>query len=323
MGFVKSMVSNSRGAGWNAQQDPNAVNNLQNQYGMVQSVEGQLQGVANGTGPNPALAQLQQTTDQNIAQNAGFVASQKGINPALAARLAGQNAGQMNQAAAGQAAVQTANQQLGALGQLGSLAGNTQSNIQAGLNSANSANAGIAQQNAAGQYGLINGVGGAIGVLKAHGGMIPEVHNYADGGPVSALGQFYAGNNGLNGNANAYISAPSAPLAIPNSKHNAPSANGNPAGADPTGLIGGNAIGGLGGADLSAASAGPMIANRGALVPGRASVGGDNFKNDTVPAVLSPGEIVIPRSITQGKDAPKRAAEFVAKVLAKNGLKKK
>jgi hypothetical protein len=48
--------------------------------------------------------------------------------------------------AAGQAAVQTANQQLGALGQLGSLAGNTQANIQQGINSANAANAGIAQQ---------------------------------------------------------------------------------------------------------------------------------------------------------------------------------
>lgn len=49
----------------------------------------------------------------------------------------------------------------------------------------------------------------------------------------------------------------------------------------------------------------------GGPVPGHASLFGDDERNDTVPAKLSPGEIVIPRSITQGKDAPARAAAFV------------
>lgn len=40
---------------------------------------------------------------------------------------------------------------------------------------------------------------------------------------------------------------------------------------------------------------------RGGLVkvPGNASVMGDSLKNDTVPAMLSPGELVVPRSLTQ------------------------
>lgn len=61
------------------------------------------------------------------------------------------------------------------------------------------------------------------------------------------------------------------------------------------GLVGGglNALGGIAG-----------LAH-GGLVPG------DSPKNDTVPAMLSPGEIVLPRSVTQAEDAPERAAAFV------------
>ena len=64
---------------------------------------------------------------------------------------------------------------------------------------------------------------------------------------------------------------------------------------------------------------GERLAAQGKMVPGKAAVKGNSYSNDTVDAKLSPGEIVIPRSISQGKDAPRRAAEFVAAVLAKNG----
>lgn len=57
----------------------------------------------------------------------------------------------------------------------------------------------------------------------------------------------------------------------------------------------------------------------GGPVPGRAPVFGDDEQNDTVPAKLSPGEIVIPRSITQGTDAPARAAAFVRAIQAGGG----
>ena len=43
-------------------------------------------------------------------------------------------------------------------------------------------------------------------------------------------------------------------------------------------------------------------------VPGRARTAGDNASNDTVPAMLSPGEIVIPRSHAH---SPEAAADFV------------
>jgi hypothetical protein len=59
--------------------------------------------------------------------------------------------------------------------------------------------------------------------------------------------------------------------------------------------------------------------DNGGYVPGKAQHSGDTLKNDTVPAMLSPGEVVIPRSIVQGKDAPKKAAAFVAAVLARKG----
>jgi hypothetical protein len=50
-------------------------------------------------------------------------------------------------------------------------------------------------------------------------------------------------------------------------------------------------------------------------------VHGDSIKNDTVPAMLSPEEIVIPRHIVLGPNAPEMAAKFVADVLAKKGMK--
>lgn len=57
----------------------------------------------------------------------------------------------------------------------------------------------------------------------------------------------------------------------------------------------------------------------GGHVPGTPEVDGakDTYKNDTVPAMLSPGEIVIPRSITMAKNAPEKAANFVADIIAK------
>lgn len=51
-----------------------------------------------------------------------------------------------------------------------------------------------------------------------------------------------------------------------------------------------------------------MLASEGGKVPGKAKVKGDSPKNDTINAKLSPGEIVIPRSIAHD---PKQAAKFI------------
>jgi hypothetical protein len=65
---------------------------------------------------------------------------------------------------------------------------------------------------------------------------------------------------------------------------------------------------------------------RGGRIDGRATMKGDHPANDTVPALLSPGEIVIPRTIATAKDAPEKAAKFVealqkaeAKPLSRSG----
>jgi hypothetical protein len=47
----------------------------------------------------------------------------------------------------------------------------------------------------------------------------------------------------------------------------------------------------------------------------------DNKKNDTVPAMLSPGEIVLPRSIVNSPNAPLAAAKFVEALLSKKDKK--
>lgn len=56
----------------------------------------------------------------------------------------------------------------------------------------------------------------------------------------------------------------------------------------------------------------------GGAVPGQPKVFGDDEKNDTVPAWLSPGEVVLPRHITKSPDAPERAADFVRAVQARH-----
>lgn len=55
--------------------------------------------------------------------------------------------------------------------------------------------------------------------------------------------------------------------------------------------------------------------NKGGKVPGKAKVKGDSPKNDTVNAKLSPGEVVVPRSVV--KKGPEAAARFMAAVQGK------
>jgi hypothetical protein len=59
----------------------------------------------------------------------------------------------------------------------------------------------------------------------------------------------------------------------------------------------------------------------GKKVPGKPKVGGakNSYANDTVKASLDEGGIVIPRSITQGKNPHWAAHKFVSAIMAKNG----
>lgn len=55
----------------------------------------------------------------------------------------------------------------------------------------------------------------------------------------------------------------------------------------------------------------------GGHVPGKAGFAGDDQRNDTVHAMLSPGEVVIPRSVMNSNDPSEGAKRFVAALQAK------
>ena len=68
-----------------------------------------------------------------------------------------------------------------------------------------------------------------------------------------------------------------------------------------------------------AAQAFASLLSNGGPVPGKAKVFGDDSANDTVPAMLSPGEIVLPRSVTQSGNPEAAAAAFVQAVKEHHG----
>jgi hypothetical protein len=57
----------------------------------------------------------------------------------------------------------------------------------------------------------------------------------------------------------------------------------------------------------------PLRESKGGVIPGKAKVPGDSTENDTVPAIVSPGEVVVPRTIVEA--GHKASAEFVKKAL--------
>jgi hypothetical protein len=59
----------------------------------------------------------------------------------------------------------------------------------------------------------------------------------------------------------------------------------------------------------------------GEKIPGKPKVSGakNSYANDTVPKTLEAGGIVIPRSVTQGKDAQSQAHKFVAAHFKQRG----
>jgi hypothetical protein len=195
-----------------------AQNSLQSQQALLSALQGQngignqsqvynqLQGVANGTGPNPAQAQLAQATGQNVANQAALMAGQRGAgaNVGLLARQAAQQGAQTQQNAIGQAATLQAQQSLNALNAAGNLA-NTQAANQIGATSANTqaqqneqqilqgANSqmnaiqgGLANTTMQGQQGVVGGAMQGIGQALtlpqfASGGVVQK---FADGGPT-------------------------------------------------------------------------------------------------------------------------------------------
>lgn len=127
----------------------------------LQGLAGQYQNIANGTGPNPAQAMLNQQTGQNVANQAALMAGQRGAgsNVGLMARQAAQQGAATQQQSVGQGATLEAQQRMNALAGIG----NTQSAI-GGLGGAltgqqmgaNQAYANQANQLAGQQIGQVN-----------------------------------------------------------------------------------------------------------------------------------------------------------------------
>lgn len=309
----------------------NFLNALQAQNGLgnQSSVFNQLQGVANGTGPNPAQAQLANATGANIAAQSALMAGQRGSssNPALIARQAAMQGANTQQQAAGQGAALQAQQSLNALNQLGGLA-NQQVSNQMGATNAYTQAAQNNQQNLLGNYNQI--ALGNSGALNAANAANSQARNQTIGNVLGGAGAAMGLPKGAPGKAEGgMIEAPKGPrsrvgqhfqgIAMPSSVPAIALAQGGPV---PAMVSPGEKY--LSPEKVSEVKQGANPMSIGKEIPGKPKVGGakNSYANDTVPATLEEGGIVIPRSVTQSKDAEKKAIAFVKAVMAKQGLKK-
>lgn len=305
------------------------INDMQRQavYNNQSTLADQLMAQSRGQGPNPALNQLNQTTAQNVNNQGALMASQRGAssNPALIARQAAMQGANIQQQAAGQAATLSAQQQLaagnaaaGLYGTMGNQVGQQQSTLQGALASQNASavnqelgfgnmatNASMENaRNANGMFGgMMQGAGAALAFLNKGG----EVQKMSDGG----IAQYDTSKEFI-------------PLQRPGDSKSPDmtglgSALGKGMGGSSTasgfGSGGGTGGGGTAAAFSAYAEGGRIPFSKelldGGKVPGKASVKGDSKENDVEPTLLSPGEIVLPRSITMHPDAPRLASEFV------------
>jgi hypothetical protein len=125
--------------------------------GQQQQLTNQLMQQAQGQGPSIAQAQLQQGTDQNIAQQMAMASSARGGNVGMAQRQAAMNAGQAQQQMAGQAGVLRLQEQQGAQQQLGQ----NLNSFQGGIDNYNQGMIGLANQRDMGQQAA-NAQGGKM-----------------------------------------------------------------------------------------------------------------------------------------------------------------
>lgn len=304
------------------------------QYNLINSLQ---QAAAGGV---PSAAELQQQVGLSDAQKmaASTAASQRGINPAMAARLAAQQQSGLASNAIGQGSMLRAQEQSAARNALAqALSGirgqdlqQVQTNQQGvgllgGLQNQQQAMGNQLAEGAAGRNaGLVGGVIGALGGagsslaggMRWKGGMVGAhrggmVGKYASGGTVEAT--MAAADDFIN--AIKLYGAPDKNLQK---------------GIAGLGGMGAALKAGSGGSEIGAPAeiASPlasqpspaMYLEGGGFVPGEAKKEGDSPENDTVPALLSPGEIVIPRTLA---DNPEKAKSFIESILENRKSKEK
>lgn len=368
MGSFGPVLGTEGGAGGSGFGGPSSAPKDYTGNANLQTTFGMLQNVANGTGPDPAMTQYNQNISNLAQQQAGAISSVQGISPALAARMISQQKSGAMQNAAGQGATTQAQQQLGAMGQMGGIA-QQQASIASGLQqNVNNVNAGLANQmgergqSAAG--GGASGAGSAMGTMMgarggmvrhmAGGGPIGQTADSGSVGPISQFSQFLAQGNpsptpspvSVDTNVPSVLQAPkqSYPKGTAKSGAASPGANeGASAGSSSmytSGGYGNNVMNMNAGPSATSQSYGSDLMNRDSGMSGYAMGGvsgdyrsgghvkaaapsqkavasGNSYANDKVPAMLSEGEIVLPRSVTKSKNPPAAAMRFVQAVMAK------
>lgn len=242
-------------------------------------------------GPSLAELQLHQATDSTGRQAASLIAGQRGINPGMAARLGANAVAGANQQAAGQAAILRAQEQQAAQAQLAGVLGQQrQGDIAAGGLGAN----------------LLGTAGGLAGQQRGQ-----DLQAQMQAQQINA--------DVASGNQRAQLAAAGLGQSADQMKMQADQAN-----ADRNLKIAAALAQGASAAGANANTSGgtpvdvPVTAESnidgfsdGGQVPGKPKVAKDSPRNDSVPAMLSPGEIVLPLSIVDADDAPDRAAAFV------------
>jgi hypothetical protein len=292
----------------NALSAQNGISNQSNVYNQQQALANQLQLQTQGGGPNPAAAQLAQATQANTANQAALMASQRGTsaNAGLIARQAAQQGAANQQNAIGQTATLRAQQQLAAQQQLqqqqsnlGGLATQQVGQQQGGLNAYNQYAQGEQQNllNAVAQYNNAQ-VGMQSNINQANAqiaGINTQGQQKLLGGLLNGAGVNAQAHGGM---IDSYAQGGTVMPMQPNNPNAPVSTVGN---------------------ILNGYSQGGNVRNMvgGGKVDGKAQIKGDSYANDTKPAILSPGEIVIPRHITMGENPEQKAAEFVRQTLAK------
>jgi hypothetical protein len=340
-----------QGATMQAQQSLGAMGQLQGQQQAMAGTQGEIGALGQGL-----TTQQQASINAGFGQGANIVGqgqSQQVINAGVAQNQVGNQLGGAGLLQSGQLA--NAGQLLGAAGQYNADITAGQGNVNAGNTNLNTgSNQGRRDitgglMNAAGPIlsNYLGGVGGAgagagagaaagaggeatagadaaetigeIGAMAARGGEVTR--HYADGGNV------YQPNSGP---SNVPIPSPiQTPIQGPQSdlgkflSGNIGSLNQEQKSKLQTGTE--SVAGNIFGTGTAMASRGGLASQGGhvdAKSPDqKATKSGNSYANDKVPAMLSEGEIVLPRSVTQSADPQRSAADFVAKVLAKRRAK--
>jgi hypothetical protein len=274
------------------------------------------QSIANGTGPNVAQTALNQNTQQNLNNQATLMASQRGAssNVGQIAREAAQVGAQAQQQAVGQAANLQAQQQQAALSNLATVGGqqvgqqqlqqqlmggmaNQMAGQQIGQTNANVANQMQYQQQmlaALGQYNATNAQVGMNSANNSQGFMSNLI-----GGGLNAMG----GIGSMIAKPFMAAGGGQVPGAHP---------------GQPMSRLGQRLMAKGGTAHQNLRSGGVAVAKSSSQ---KAVKRGNSYSNDKIPALLSEGEVVIPRSVMQSADPVRGSAEFVQAVLAKRRVR--